>query len=169
MGNVLIAGRPNVTRGYVDDGLTKATTHTYTAASQAAMLALTANLGDVAFRTDENRTYILSGADPSVLANWKPVLTPSGISVVTFTASVTTTWTGDASTGYSQDVEVTGLLATDTPFIDIIFSSTLATAKLEAEAYAKVSKATTADDTLTLVCFDFKPATAFNLQLKCIR
>jgi hypothetical protein len=169
MGDVLISGRPNVTRGYVDAGLEKATTHTYTAANQAAMLALTANLGDIAFRTDESITYVLSGADPSVLANWQPILTPAGISIVSFSASVGTTWTGDSSTGFSQDVAVTGLLATDTPFIDIVFSSTLATAKLEAEAYAKVSKATTADDVLTLVCFDFQPTTAFNLQLKCIR
>jgi hypothetical protein len=66
-------------------------------------------------------------------------------------------------------VTVTGLLDTDTPFIDIVFSSSLATAKLEAEAYACVSKAIADDDTLSLLCFDFKPVTAFNLQIKCIR
>jgi hypothetical protein len=39
--------------------------------SQAAMLALTAYLGDVAIRTDQNANrYLLVGDDPSVLSNW---------------------------------------------------------------------------------------------------
>lgn len=46
------------------------------AASQAAMLALDAQQGDVCRRTDESKTYILAGSDPKVLANWKLWLTP---------------------------------------------------------------------------------------------
>lgn len=46
------------------------------AASQAAMLALNVQQGDVCRRTDESKTYILAGADPKVLANWKLWLTP---------------------------------------------------------------------------------------------
>jgi|SRR5665213_541475 len=45
-------------------------------ASQAAMLAATAQKGDVAIRTDENETYILQGADPTVLSNWVKLLHP---------------------------------------------------------------------------------------------
>lgn len=46
---------------------------TFTVASEAAMLALSAQQGDVAIRTDlgtSGRTYILSGSDPTVLGNW---------------------------------------------------------------------------------------------------
>lgn len=51
---------------------------TFTVASQAAMLALsTAEQGDVAIRTDENKSYILTGGSPSVLANWEWLRTPS--------------------------------------------------------------------------------------------
>lgn len=40
-------------------------------ASQSAMLALTAQIGDVAIRTDQsNRKYLLLGTDASVLSNW---------------------------------------------------------------------------------------------------
>ena len=46
------------------------------AASQAEMLALTAQQGDVCLRTDESKTYILAGTDPKVSANWKLWLTP---------------------------------------------------------------------------------------------
>lgn len=47
-----------------------AITDVFTAASQAAMLALTAERGDVAIRTDTNMTWILSTDDPTVLGNW---------------------------------------------------------------------------------------------------
>lgn len=46
--------------------------------SQAAMLALnTAVVGSVVIRTDVNKNYVLSAADPSVLANWIELLTPA--------------------------------------------------------------------------------------------
>jgi hypothetical protein len=40
-------------------------------ADQAAMLALTAQRGDVAIRVDNGKTYILSTDSPSTLADWK--------------------------------------------------------------------------------------------------
>lgn len=52
-------------------------TDTFTVASQAAMLALNAQVGDIAIRTDENKTYILAAESATVLANWKLLLTPS--------------------------------------------------------------------------------------------
>lgn len=44
---------------------------TFEAASQAAMLALTAQRGDVAIRTDIGRSFILAAEPASTLANWK--------------------------------------------------------------------------------------------------
>lgn len=46
---------------------------TFTAANQTAMLALTAQRGDMAIRTDNGRTYVLSSDSPSTLADWKEV------------------------------------------------------------------------------------------------
>lgn len=43
---------------------------TFTVASQAAMLALTAQRGDVAIRTDINRSFILTTDSPSTLGDW---------------------------------------------------------------------------------------------------
>lgn len=45
----------------------------FTVASEAAMLALTAQRGDMAIRTDTGRTYVLSADTPAVLAAWKEV------------------------------------------------------------------------------------------------
>ncbi len=50
---------------------------TFVAANQTAMLALTAETGDVAVRTDENKSYILQGTDPSILGDWQELLTPT--------------------------------------------------------------------------------------------
>jgi hypothetical protein len=47
---------------------------TFTPASQVAMLALTAQRGDVAVRTDQNKTYRLTADDPTQLANWQEIL-----------------------------------------------------------------------------------------------
>lgn len=43
----------------------------FTVASQAAMLALVAQRGDVAIRTDVNKSFILSTDAPGTLADWK--------------------------------------------------------------------------------------------------
>lgn len=54
-----------------------AITNTYTVASEVAMLALTAESGDIAIRTDLNKSFVLADAPASVLANWKELLTPT--------------------------------------------------------------------------------------------
>ncbi|QDK01904.1 minor tail protein [Arthrobacter phage Vibaki] len=47
---------------------------TFPVASQAEMLALTAQRGDMAIRSDNGKTYVLSVDAPATLANWKEVL-----------------------------------------------------------------------------------------------
>lgn len=54
-----------------------AITDTFPVASQSAMLALTAEVGDVCVRTDENKSYILKTAGASTLANWEWLRTPT--------------------------------------------------------------------------------------------
>jgi hypothetical protein len=54
-----------------------AITDTFPVASQAAMLALTAEVGDVAVRTDLNKSVILKTAGASTLSNWQELLTPT--------------------------------------------------------------------------------------------
>lgn len=55
-----------------------AITDTFVVSSQSAMLALSsAQVGDIAVRTDENKSYILQTAGYSTLANWQELLTPT--------------------------------------------------------------------------------------------
>lgn len=64
--------------GKLDESLLPAIaiTETFVVDSQAAMLALSAQRGDVAVRTDENKSYILNADNPTVLANWVWLRTP---------------------------------------------------------------------------------------------
>jgi hypothetical protein len=50
---------------------------TFVISNQASMLALTAEIGDIAIRTDLSRSYILKTDGASTLANWQELLTPS--------------------------------------------------------------------------------------------
>lgn len=61
-------------------------------ASQTEMLALTAQRGDMAIRSDNGRTYVLASDSPSTLADWKEV-TAAGqvVSVAGKTGAVTLT------------------------------------------------------------------------------
>lgn len=54
-----------------------AISETFVVASQAAMLALTAQTGDVAVRTDLNKSFILTASPASTLGNWQELLTPT--------------------------------------------------------------------------------------------
>ena len=54
-----------------------AVTETFNIGSQAAMLALPAQMGDIALREDVSKTFILQGQNPTVLENWVEFLVPT--------------------------------------------------------------------------------------------
>jgi hypothetical protein len=87
-----------------------ALTNTFVVASQTAMLALsTAQEGDVAVRTDLNKSFILKATPYSTLANWQELLTPTDAvtSVNGSTGAVTISLSGlggVASTTYDTHV-----------------------------------------------------------------
>lgn len=70
-----------------------ALTDTFVVASQAAMLALTAQAGDIAIRSDISKTFILQQEPATTLANWKELATPTDAvtSVAGRTGAVTLT------------------------------------------------------------------------------
>ena len=68
---------------------------TFVAANQAAMLALTAQVGDIAIRSDINRTFVLQTAPASTLANW--IMLSGGSDVVSVNGQ-----TGIITLGYSD-------------------------------------------------------------------
>lgn len=87
---------------------------------------------------------------------------------LTKTATITTTWTG-SSAPYTQSVTVNGILATDTPHIMPVYSTTNSTAIAQKTAWTCVSKAVTAANTITFTCFEEKPTTAIPIQIEVNR
>ena len=92
-GNVPVLGSD----GKLDAGVLPAIaiSDTFVVATQTAMLALTAEVGDICVRTDLSKTYILKSAGASTLANWQELLFPSSpvSSVAGRTGAVTLTAT----------------------------------------------------------------------------
>lgn len=87
-----------------------AITDTFVVASSAAMVGLSAETGDVAVRTDENKCYILKTNNPAVLANWQELLTPTaGVSSVngqSGAVTLTTTNINEGTNLYYTDARV---------------------------------------------------------------
>lgn len=54
-----------------------AITDTFVTASEAEMLALTAEVGDISIRTDLSQTFILQTTGATLLANWQEIQTPT--------------------------------------------------------------------------------------------
>jgi len=70
---------------------------------------------------------------------------------------------------YTQTVAVDGLLATDTPLVDVALASSAETAVLQLEAYGLLGRVTAADGQLTAICYAEAPTVALTLLLKVVR
>jgi hypothetical protein len=78
---------------------------TYVVSSQAAMLALPSDIGEIAIRTDVSKSFILTASPASTLGNWQELLTSDAVTSVdgqTGNVSLASTYvnvTGDTMTG----------------------------------------------------------------------
>lgn len=100
--NVDTTNASNITTGTLPNSVVPplAISETFPVASQAAMLALTAQRGDVAIRSDLNKSFILSTDSPSTLADWKELLTPTdAVTSVAGKVGVVTLVKGDVGLG----------------------------------------------------------------------
>ena len=85
---------------------------------------------------------------------------------VTYTATVTETWTADGDYFY-QDIVVDGIQTTDEPLVDIVPAEDNATTVANAEAFANVFRVTTSDGSIRVWSKE-AVATAFSIKLKVV-
>jgi hypothetical protein len=148
-----IGNYPVLTDGKLSDGVLPAIaiTDTFVVSSESAMLALTAETGDVAIRTDINSTFILSAGPALILSNWKELLTPAnGVQSVSGTAPI-------SSTGGVNPTLSISLAESDIPMIPISKVTNLQT-NLDA-------KATTVDYSTTLPSTGWSGSGPFEIQV----
>lgn len=91
-----------------------AITDTHPVASETEMLALVAQKGDIAIRTDEGKSYVLGGDDPTLLANWTELKSPTApvqsVNGQTGTISLSAADVGAADIGHTHTAEeISGL------------------------------------------------------------
>jgi hypothetical protein len=92
-----------------------AITDTFVVATQAAMLALTAEVGDVAVRTDLNKSFILKTDGASTLANWQELLTPT---------DTVTSVAGRIGAVTLAQADIAGLTTTSSPTFSAVTATT---------------------------------------------
>lgn len=108
-GNVVLVNSD----GKIDENLlpSLAITEVYEVVSQTAMLALDAQVGDVAIRTDESKTYILSSTPATTVDNWKLLRTPTdtvlSVNSKTGTVVLTTTDIAEGNNLYFTEARAT--------------------------------------------------------------
>ncbi len=83
------------------------------------------------------------------------------------TATLNTTWSG-SSAPYSKTVIISGILATDTPIIDIVMSGTYSTDEARIEAWGYIYRAVTSSNTITFYATE-KPTVSLLIQIKVVR
>ena len=85
-----------------------------------------------------------------------------------YAATISTNWTGD-SAPYTQDVVITGILASDVPHITPVCSDDTNTALDQKEAWVMVSRAVTDADKITFTCLEEKPTVEIPIQVEVTR
>ena len=83
------------------------------------------------------------------------------------TTTLDTTWQG-SMVPYTKTQTVNGLLATDTPIVDVVMSGDFGTDEARIEAWGYVYRITTANNAITLYATE-KPAVSLPIQLKVVR
>ncbi|MGG3448619.1 hypothetical protein ABER98_01660 [Domibacillus aminovorans] len=126
-----------------------AITDTFVVANQAAMLALTAEVGDVAVRTDLSKSFILKTSPSSTLANWQELLTPpSTVTSVAGKSGAVTLTSADVGLGNvtneSKATMLTSPALTGTPTAPTAAAATnttqvATTAFVKAQGYAPLA------------------------------
>ena len=84
-----------------------------------------------------------------------------------FNVTLDTSWSGSAAP-YSNSVTVTGILATDTPIIDVVMSGTYSTDEARIEAWGYIYRAVTANGSITFYATE-KPTVSLPVQIKVVR
>jgi len=111
--------------------------------------------------TSATRTTVKAGG--ATWYPWRKIATED-----IFTATLESAdWTGTTAP-FTQVKTISGILATDTPIVDVVMSGTYATDEARQEAWSNIYRITTANDSITLYAKE-KPTVSLPIQLKVVR
>lgn len=84
-----------------------------------------------------------------------------------YTATLNTTWSGSTAP-FTKAQTINGILATDYPIVDLVPSTTFATAQSQEEAWAKIVRIAVSANTLTFYASE-KPTVSLPIKVMCVR
>lgn len=133
--------------------------------TKAKVVFMSDNTTNIETAVTEAKT---SAANASTAANEAKTTANSKATTKVYTATIGTSWSGSAAP-YTQTISVSGMLSTDTPIVDINFSS-IAYSNKEAvvTAWSSIYRITTSTNSITVYA-DEKTTTSVPIQLKVIR
>ena len=97
------------------------------------------------------------------------IVSGGGSSAVTYTAEISTEWETGESGECIQNIEVSEILSSDNPIVDVILDDSKDVALQQLEAWSYISKIETSDDSIVVTCLENKPTTVIPIQLKVVR
>ena len=132
----------------------------YTNPSTGGALAPTDTVNEALGKLEAN----LDAAEADIAA-----LDAGKAETATYTITLTAAGWQGAAAPYTQTVAVAGILVTDTPHYTAVYSGTNDQKIAQQEAWSMVSEDSTANGSITFVCFEDKPEVDLALQLEVIR
>lgn len=119
------------------------------------------------------KNYTEQGGEKTVIGGTLEIKSDAQINGLSELYTTTLTALGWVDTSgnapFTQTVNIQGILATDTPIIDVVLSQITETAKSQLEAFSCLSKIETTDGSITATCLDTKPTIDIPIKLKVIR
>lgn len=114
---------------------------------------------------ETTKHWFIGEIDTGIVA--EGVTTISSTSI-TYTGTLTVDgWVGDTAP-YTQDVEMSGITADLSPFIDLIVSDDITTSDEEISQWSYITKATTSDNIITFRCNKTKPTIELSFKVKVV-
>lgn len=108
---------------------------------------------------------IKSGGDITVSADG--IVTVNKASISNYAAIIGTTWTGSTAP-YTQEIAVNGMVADDTPIVDLIMSGTYATDEIRLTEWGKIYRIVTAENKIIVYAKEVTTA-ELPIQLQVVR
>ena len=114
---------------------------------------------------ETTKHWFIRDVDTGIMA--EGVTTISTTSVIYMGTLSVDGWVGDTAP-YTQDVEISGITAELSPFIDLIVSDDITTSDEEITQWSYITKATTGDNIITFRCNKTKPTIELNFKVKVV-
>jgi hypothetical protein len=108
-----------------------------------------------------------AGSGDMLAAVYDPIINAKALKPIRYTATIGTEWSGSAAP-YTQEITVSGILATDYPDVDIVQTGTEATDSVMRENWGMVTRIVTGAGEITVYAEEAL-ATAIPIQIKVVR